>query len=80
MAGWGRRKQSQVRDRWVPLRLAGRSPPECSVLPRALGVMTRGLELALSCTGSYLGILSDWALRAGRRKRRQKLAPAHSGL
>ena len=41
MAGLGRRKQSQVRDRWVSLRLAGRSPPEYSILPRALGVMTR---------------------------------------
>ena len=38
----------------------------------------QGLELAFSCTGSSLGILSGWALRAERRNGRQMLAPAYS--
>lgn len=80
MAGWGAQEpEPGERPLGIP-EARGQKPSGVQHAAPSPGGDDQGLESALSCTGSSLGILSDWALRAGRRNHRQKLAPAHSGL
>lgn len=78
MAGPGRRKQSQVETVGYPwgqraeaLRVQHSAPSP--------GGDDQGLELAFSCTGSSLGILSGWAPGPKEGTGRQCFAPAYSG-